>query len=137
MKNLLKKLALTLFTICVLGAPIVYAQDFSQLVDILRGTRIVAQDDKNTYLGKLANEYDSDSIFNEYGTYGSEYSSKSIWNEYSTFGSEYSSYSPFNSYTSTPPMIIKSGKVIGYLTTNKTIKAGVSPNLLKAIKDEF
>ena len=137
MKILLKKLSLALFAVCLLGASVVNAQDFSQLVDILRGAKIIAQDDKNTYLGKLANAYDSDSIFNEYGTYGSEYSSKSIWNEYSTFGSEYSSYSPFNSYTSTPPMIIKNGKVIGYLTTNKAIKASVSPNILKAIKEEF
>ncbi len=100
---------------------------------IVSGAKLIAQDSENTYLGKISNSYDSESIFNEYGTYGSEYSSNSIWNEYSTFGSEYSSYSPFNEYTSTPPMIIKDGKIIGYLSAIKSIEASISPNLLKAL----
>ena len=109
-----------------------------EVCDIVKGAVLIAQDDKNTYLGKITNPYDSDSIFNEYGTYGSEYSSSSIWNEYATFGSEYSSYSPHNSYTSTPPMIIKNRKILGYLSANKSIKSSISPNLLKALcKDEL
>ena len=37
--------------------------------------------DHDVFLGKLnADCYDSESIWNEYGTYGSKYSSKSIWN---------------------------------------------------------
>lgn len=100
---------------------------------IVSGAKLIAQDNENTYLGEIKNSYASDSIFNEYGTYGSEYSSNSIWNEYSTFGSEYSSYSPFNEYTSTPPMMIKGGKIIGYLTENKSIEASISPNLLKEL----
>ena len=48
--------------------------------------------DGRVYLGKLVtNKYDTDSIWNEYGTYGSQYSSNSIWNEYGTYGSAYSS----------------------------------------------
>jgi hypothetical protein len=121
---------------CLMSLP-AFAQDFTELVDILRGAQILAQNDENTYLGKLVNKYDSQSIFNEYGEYGSKYSSGSIWNEYGSFGGKYSSDSPFNKYTSTPPMIIKKGKVIGYLTTNKNIEGNISPNLLKAIEDEF
>ena len=65
--------------------------------------------DHDVFLGKLnADCYDSESIWNEYGTYGSEYSSKSIWNEYGTYGSEYSSYSPWNEYASTPPVVVDS-----------------------------
>ena len=110
----------------------------NQVCSIVSGARLIAQDDENTYLGEITNSYASDSIFNEYGIYGSEYSSSSIWNEYATFGSEYSSYSPFNEYTSTPPMMIKGGKIIGYLTANKSIKPSISPNLLKALcKDEL
>lgn len=109
-----------------------------EVCDIVKGAALIAQDDKNTYLGKITNSYDSDSIFNEYGTYGSEYNSSSIWNEYATFWSEYSSYSPHNSYTSTPPMIIKNRKILGYLSANKSIQSSISPNLLKALcKDEF
>jgi hypothetical protein len=113
--------------------PFVHAED---VCSIVRDAKIIAQDDENTYLGKISNSYDSESIFNEYGTYGSDYSSNSIWNEYSTFGSEYSSYSPFNQFTSTPPMIIKGGKIIGYLSANKSIEASISPNLLKALCED-
>jgi hypothetical protein len=109
-----------------------------EVCDIVRGSVLIAQDDKNTYLGKIVNSYDSDSIFNEYGTYGSEYSSSSIWNEYATFGGDYSSYSPQNSYTTTPPMIIKNRKILGYLSANRSIASSISPNLLKALcKDEL
>ena len=45
---------------------------------------IFGNDDYDVYLGKLnASKYDSESIWNEYGSYGSSYSSNSIWNEYS------------------------------------------------------
>lgn len=55
------------------------------------------------------------------GTYGSEISPNSIWNDIGTYGSDISSYSPFNDITSTPPMIVKNGNTIGYLTVNKII----------------
>lgn len=106
------------------------AQDVCTIVD---GAVIIAQDAEHTYLGKITSKYDSDSIFNEYGTYGSQYSSKSIWNEYATFGGKYSSYSPFNEYSSEPPMIIKDRSLLGYLSTNKYIQGSVSPNLIKAL----
>ena len=121
--------------LCVAILPSAHAEE---VCDVVKGAVLIAQDDKNTFLGKITNAYDSESIFNEYGTYGSEYNSSSIWNQYATFGSEYSSYSPHNSYTSTPPMIIKNKKVLGYLTANKSIKSSITPNLLKALcKDEI
>ena len=104
-----------------------------ELCSTVSGAVLIAQDDKNTFLGKLTNSFDSQSIFNEFGTYGSEFNSASIWNQFGTFGSEFNSYSPFNSFTSTPPMIIKNRKIIGYLSANKSIQASVSPNLLKAM----
>jgi len=99
---------------------------------------LIAQDDKETYLGKISSPFDGESIFNEYGTYGSQYSSNSIWNQYTTFGSAYSSYSPFSKYSSSPPIIIKNKKIIGYLSANKSFSNSVSPDLLKALcKDEL
>lgn len=125
--------ALALLTICL--APYAYAEEVCSVVS---GAVLIAQDDKNTFLGKINNSYDSDSIFNEYGTYGNEYNSESIWNEYATFGGEYSSFSPHNPYTSTPPMIIKNKQIIGYLSANKSMASSISPNLLKALcKDEI
>jgi hypothetical protein len=100
---------------------------------ILNGAVIVAQDSGNSVLGKITNSYDRDSIFNEFGTYGNEFSSHSIWNEFSTLGNKFNSDSPFNEFSSSPPMIIKGGKIIGYLSTNRNIRGSISPNLLKAL----
>jgi len=107
-----------------------------EVCDLLKGASILAQDDKNTFLGKVTNSYDSQSIFNEFGTYGNPFSSSSIWNEFSTFGSEFSNYSPFNKFTATPPMMVKKGKIVGYLSSNKFIKPSISPNMLKALCED-
>ena len=109
-----------------------------EVCDILNGAVIIAQDSNNTFLGKVTSSYDSQSIFNEFGTYGNEFSSKSIWNEFSTFGNEFNSNSPFNEFSSSPPMLIKNRQIFGYLSTNTSIKASISPNILKALcKDAF
>lgn len=99
----------------------------------LENAYIIAQDERNTFLGKIESSFSSDSIFNEFGNFGSEYSSLSIFNEYGDFGSEFSNYSATNSFTLTPPMIIKEGKLIGYISTNKTISDSISPSLLKVL----
>ena len=110
----------------------------ADLCSTLSGAVIIAQDSKNTFLGKISSSSDPQSIFNEYGTYGNEFSASSIWNEFSEFGNEFNSLSPFNEYSSRPPMVIKSRKIIAYLSTNSSIGGAISPNLLKAVcKDEF
>ena len=88
---------------------------FSQTLLIFGG------DDHDVFLGCLnTNRYDSNSIWNPYGTYGSKYNSKSIWNQYGTYGGEYSSYSPFNPYASNPPVLVdKDGNFYGYFTANR------------------
>ena len=84
--------------------------------------------DGKTYLGKLTtNKYDSESIFNEYGTYGSKYSTKSIFNEYGTYGSKYNTQSAFNPYATTPPIIVDSNfNKVGYLTANTYKPGGIT-----------
>lgn len=82
---------------------------------------IFGGDSHDVYLGKInSSEYDSDSIWNEYGNYGNSYSSTSIWNEYGSYGSEYSQYSPFNEYAAYPPVIVDArGNFYGYFTVNE------------------
>ena len=89
---------------------------FSQTLHIYGGQN------HDEYLGCLnCNNYDKNSIWNEYGTYGSSYNSKSIWNEYGTYGSEYNANSPWNSYGSNPPVIVdKDGEFYGYFTVNES-----------------
>ena len=89
--------------------------------------------EEGEYLGKLASKYDQDSIFNKYGTHGSRYSSESIWNKYGDYGSRYASESAFNEHTSTPPLIVKDGKVIARLTKNEHLAGAVDPMMLAII----
>ena len=75
----------------------------------------------DVYLGCLnCDSYDSNSIWNEYGTYGNSYNSKSIWNEYGTYGNEYNSNSPWNEYSNDSPVVVdKDGNFYGYFTLNE------------------
>ena len=87
---------------------------------------LLAQDGQ--FLGILSsNKYQSDSVMNQYGSYGSKYSSTSIFNRYGQYGSPYASYSPFNPYTSTPPQVILRGQWVGLLTTNKFLQNRLDP----------
>jgi hypothetical protein len=104
----------------------VHAQDLCQIIS---GASIIANDGK--FIGKLTSQYSSDSILNEYGTHGSQYSSESIWNQYGTYGSAYSPLSSFNQYASTPPVLVKGGRVIAYLSTNKSLGGAVNPYVVK------
>lgn len=71
-----------------------------------------------TYLGCLScSEYQTESVFNQYGTFGSAYGTQSIFNAYSAYGSPYSTYSACNAYASDPPVIVdEEGRYYGRLT---------------------
>jgi len=59
------------------------------------------------YLGNLnANQYDPNSVHNQYGRYGSQYSPDAINNQYGQYGSQYSPNSVHNPYAISPPVII-------------------------------
>lgn len=120
-----------LLTLIILGLTLLTTTNANDLCQIVGGAKIISQESK-TYLGSITNKYDSDSIFNTYGTYGSKYSSDSIMNDYGPYGGKYSSESPFNEYTSTPPYIVKNGNIIGYLTVNKYMDNALNPFVLIA-----
>lgn len=94
----------------------------------LDGALVVASD--GTYLGKIVDQYDTNSIFNKFGTFGSKYSAKSIWNEFGVYGSEYSDKSAMSEYTNSPPAIVIKGKVVGHLTKNKFKAGAINPEVL-------
>jgi hypothetical protein len=93
---------------------------------------LYSDEDKRVYLGKLTTDkYDSESVFNEYGTYGSKYDALSIWNDYGLYGGKYSSYSAFNKYALSPPFIVDSeGYLVGRVTTNSFLEGAINPNEL-------
>lgn len=83
------------------------------------------------FLGLLSsNKYMTDSVMNEYGSYGSKYSSTSIFNQYSQYGSQYSQLSAFNQYTQTPPRIFLRGVMIGFLSVNGYVNNRIDPHHL-------
>jgi hypothetical protein len=72
------------------------------------------------YLGCLnCNKFSTNSVWNQYGTYGSKFSTTSIWNSYGTYGSAYSIYSPWNKSGMKPPIVVDNGgNFYGYFTIN-------------------
>lgn len=75
----------------------------------------------DTFLGCLTcSQYNSSSVFNEFGKYGSSYSATSVFNNYSDFGSPYSPYSACNKYATDPPVLVdRAGNFYGRLTLNQ------------------
>jgi hypothetical protein len=99
-------------------------------LDELEGSDLYAAD--NTFLGKVTkNSFDTNSLANEFGTFGNPYSSSSIFNEYATYGNPYSQLSPFNEFSRIPPRFVKNGRVLAYLTTNQFITPRVDPTAFK------
>ncbi|MEA9979450.1 MULTISPECIES: hypothetical protein [unclassified Pseudomonas] len=111
--------------------------DLQQVCQIVKNATIVSQDSANTFLGKISSSYDTNSVFNEYGTYGNQYSGVSMWNNYSKFGNSFDPFSAFNTSSGRPPMIIRDGQVLGYLTLNTVIGNSLSPNALRGCKKKL
>lgn len=101
--------------------------------------KLIADDSKHTYLGMLTtNKFDTESVFNEFGTYGNKFNLKSIYNEFGTFGGEFSLYSPFNESTLSPPLIVDAdGNTVGRLSVNKNVIGAVSPYIIFNILTEL
>ena len=80
------------------------------------------------FLGKItSNRFDSDSIGNQYGSYGSKYSSTSIFNPYGQYGSQFSSESAFNPSASNPPVLYINNRGVAYLTVNQALSPRIVP----------
>lgn len=97
---------------------------------IATGAIIIAGDGE--YLGEISSQFNRNSIFNEFGTYGSSFSSKSIWNRFGNYGNEFSNLSAFNPLATNPPKIFHNSTFIGYLTNNSLFLNRIKPySLLK------
>ncbi len=107
--------------------------DYVGVCDLVRGAVVVAQNGRGTFLGKIASEFDADSIFCEYGIYGSPYGVDSVWYPNGQYGSEDGAYSSSNPHTLTPPMIVQGKLIVGYLTANKSIANSIPLTLLKKL----
>ena len=81
------------------------------------------------FLGNVnRNKFDIDSLVNPHGQHGSRYSSESIFNQYSQYGSPYGTESPYNKFSTAPPMFVKGGETLGYLTVNQYLTPRLGPD---------
>ncbi len=96
------------------------------------GASVITYD--GSFVGKLTNASESDSIFNGYGIYGNQNSALSIWNRYGVYGGQNYRQSPFNPYTSIPPILVKEGRVIARFTINQHLSGvpNISPYAIKS-----
>lgn len=101
-------------------------------VRVLDGTAAIFHPINKEFLGNISsNAYDSNSICNQYGTYGSRYSSFSVFAEHGTYGSPYSTYSAYNPRSDRPPIIVDvDGKPLALLTKNTNFNNAIDPDML-------
>jgi hypothetical protein len=94
------------------------------------GGQVYAADGQ--YLGRLTNQFDSQSILNTFGLYGSQFSSTSMFNSFGRYGSQFGSLSAYNPFASTPPQLYVSGQFAAYVTKNTTKNPRVDPDALRS-----
>ncbi len=94
------------------------------------GGVILAQD--GTYLGKLSNRFDTQSILNTFGSYGSQFSSTSIYNQFSQYGSQFAPYSAYNEFSTKPPILYVNNAAVAYISKNTFKTPRIDPDVLKA-----
>lgn len=83
------------------------AGDQATIPIVLAASPYLVDSKTGKYLGNLNNnQYDTNSVANEFGRYGSKYSSDSINNEFCRYGSPYSNDSVNNPYGNNSPVII-------------------------------
>ena len=81
------------------------------------------------FLGRVnRNKFDASSLVNQYGAYGNRFAAESIFNGYSQYGSPYGTESPYNKFSTTPPMFVKAGESLGYLTVNQYLTPRLDPD---------
>jgi hypothetical protein len=76
----------------------------------------------HVFLGCLScSKYETDSVFNTYGTYGSRLSPESLLNPHSDYGSRDSPHGACSPYATDPPVVAdRAGRHYGRLTMNKS-----------------
>jgi len=82
------------------------------------------------YLGDYnLNQFDPNSVLNQFGRYGSQFSPDSINNQFGNYGSQFSPDSARNPFSITPPTLYNQTLPMGQapLTTNPFLPFGIAP----------
>ena len=96
----------------------------------LKGESYIEAGD-GTFLGKLnPNNFDTESIFNQFGEYGNGFSPSSIFNPFSKYGNQFNVLSPYNQFSTNTPRLYVSGQFVAFLTKNEIMHPRVDPDEL-------
>ncbi len=102
--------------------------DFPTTCSSLNGASIYSQDTPSIFLGFFGTSTASLSINNPMGDYGSNIATNGIRNKLtSRYGSTTGTYSSNSSSAFYPPIIVKGGVTLGYLTTSVLFSDGAFP----------
>ena len=93
---------------------------------------IFGGDEHKVFLGCLScDEFDTDSVRNQFGSHGSQFASESILNQFGEYGSAFSTHSACNAMASDPPVVVDdSGQAYGRLTVNSSAQQIDDPKIL-------
>lgn len=106
-------------------------QSFSEKLSTNRILDSELRTPSGIFLGNVnRNKFDAASLVNPYGAHGSRFSAESIFNKFSQYGSPYGTESPYNKFSTTPPIFVKNGQSLGYLTINKYLSPRLDPDEL-------
>ena len=92
----------------------------------LDGARVYSTQEPPAYLGFLGGSFAADSVNNSLGTYGSEFSENGIRNQFSPFGSVFGQLSHANVNSINPPVVVKNGNTLMYLSSNTILLGTIS-----------
>ena len=101
--------------------------------DDLDGARIYSREEPSVYLGFLGSATADDSINNSSGSYGSTSGTNSVRNSSGDYGSSSGVYSSQNAAAVTPPMLVKLGNTLAYLSSNSVLQGVYSLATLDAV----
>lgn len=105
--------------------------------DQLDGASVYSQEPVPVYLGFFGSQFISNSITRTSGDYGSTTSARSMRNKTAIYGSSTSNYSANNPSGTLPPIIVRNGATLGYVTTNTDLFGGYSLSSIDASCSPF
>lgn len=105
------------------------SRSFAEQLDLNKTLGSQLRTPSGIFLGNVnRNKFDINSLTNQFGKYGNRFAPESIFNKFSQYGSPYGTESPYNKFSTTPPVFVKNGESIGYLTVNEYLTPRVGPD---------
>lgn len=103
----------------------------------LDGASVYSQEPAPVFLGFFGASFIANSIYRTSGDYGSTTAARSMRNKSAIYGSTSSNYSASNPSATLPPIIVRNGATLGYVTTNTDLFGGFSLSVIDSACSPF